>query len=248
MTRTKQLVRALKSILDVAYFPSLLSQRAALDKIEDWPTLVAEVCRYKGRRAIYANQIPPEIGAVCDLVRPMKPKVIVEIGTSQGGTLYLLSRLVQPGGVVISIDLPGGPGSVRPVMRAVYRSFGKKNGVQVITLDRDSHSQATHAEIEQILAGREIDLLFIDGDHSYEGVKADFHAYRRFVAPNGVIAIHDVAHEDRHKTIFVPQFWRELTAQPIRHQAFITSAGTDNSPGIGIVFNDANLRALKKSA
>lgn len=36
-----------------------------------------------------------------------------------------------------------------------------------------------------------IDVLFIDGDHSYEGVKLDFHLYSTILSPNGVIIIHD---------------------------------------------------------
>jgi len=36
-----------------------------------------------------------------------------------------------------------------------------------------------------------IDLLFIDGDHSYEGVKQDFDLYSIILSDNGVIILHD---------------------------------------------------------
>lgn len=36
-----------------------------------------------------------------------------------------------------------------------------------------------------------IDLLFIDGDHSYEGVKQDFDLYSSILSDNGIIIIHD---------------------------------------------------------
>ena len=36
-----------------------------------------------------------------------------------------------------------------------------------------------------------IDLLFIDGDHSYEGVKKDFELYTKILNPNGLVLIHD---------------------------------------------------------
>lgn len=36
-----------------------------------------------------------------------------------------------------------------------------------------------------------IDLLFIDGDHSYEGVKMDFNLYSNLLSENGIIIIHD---------------------------------------------------------
>lgn len=36
-----------------------------------------------------------------------------------------------------------------------------------------------------------IDILFIDGDHSYEGVKKDFELYSNILSDNGIIIIHD---------------------------------------------------------
>jgi predicted O-methyltransferase YrrM len=36
-----------------------------------------------------------------------------------------------------------------------------------------------------------IDLIFIDGDHSYDACKADIQAWAPFVKPGGVIAFHD---------------------------------------------------------
>lgn len=40
-----------------------------------------------------------------------------------------------------------------------------------------------------------IDFLFIDGDHSYEGVKADFELYSKLLTDRGIIAIHDTDKE-----------------------------------------------------
>lgn len=222
----------IKSVLDIASWRKLIRQRDTLDRIEDWPKLIATVCTRVGRRCLFANQIPAEIGALCVEVQKLVPRVIVEIGTAKGGTLYLWSRLVEPGGTVVSIDKPGEPGSVRPVMRSVYRSFGRQRGVDVITLDRDSHSPQTHAELEQLLKGQAIDFLFIDGDHSYEGVKSDFQDYRRLMAPNGVIALHDVAHS-MHSFIEVPRFWNELAAESLDRTTIAAKPG--GSPGIGIV-------------
>lgn len=36
-----------------------------------------------------------------------------------------------------------------------------------------------------------IDFLFIDGDHSYEGVKSDFELYSKILTPSGIIMLHD---------------------------------------------------------
>ena len=70
MTRGSQsvaatVVRGIKSVLDVAYWPKLVRERDSFDRIEDWSVLVARICRHRGRRSIFANQHPAEIGAVC---------------------------------------------------------------------------------------------------------------------------------------------------------------------------------------
>lgn len=38
-----------------------------------------------------------------------------------------------------------------------------------------------------------VDMLFIDGDHSYEGCRADWLAYKPLLARNAIIVCHDVA-------------------------------------------------------
>lgn len=45
------------------------------------------------------------------------------------------------------------------------------------------------AEVRKI--SPKLDLLFIDGDHSYEGVKADWEAYKKFLRPGSIVIFHD---------------------------------------------------------
>jgi len=70
----------------------------------------------------------------------------------------------------------------------------------------DSHSQETVEKLETRLAGRLIDLLFIDGDHSYEGVKMDYELYEPFV--KHLIAFHDIYATPPATDI--PRFWNEI--------------------------------------
>lgn len=42
-----------------------------------------------------------------------------------------------------------------------------------------------------VLQDIKIDVLFIDGDHSYEGVKLDFDLYSKLLSPRGIVIIHD---------------------------------------------------------
>ncbi len=53
-----------------------------------------------------------------------------------------------------------------------------------------------------------IDFAFIDGDHSYEGVKRDFELYSNLMSDNGIITIHDTD-QNYHNTFLVPDNQRE---------------------------------------
>jgi hypothetical protein len=49
-----------------------------------------------------------------------------------------------------------------------------------------------------------IDILFIDGDHSYEGVKTDFELYSKIMSDNGIIIIHETD-ENYEETLIVTE-------------------------------------------
>ena len=66
---------------------------------------------------IAAVQIESEITELFNIVKKLNPKVICEIGTDKGGTLYLWSKAMQPDGLIISIDLP------RTYRRSLNRFF-----------------------------------------------------------------------------------------------------------------------------
>jgi predicted O-methyltransferase YrrM len=36
-----------------------------------------------------------------------------------------------------------------------------------------------------------VDLIFIDGDHSYQGLASDWRAWSHLVAPGGIVGLHD---------------------------------------------------------
>lgn len=56
------------------------------------------------------------------------------------------------------------------------------------------------------------DVLFIDGDHSLEGVTADFENYSPMVdgPDGGLILLHDICYHPDSPTIQVDEFWAKL--------------------------------------
>jgi predicted O-methyltransferase YrrM len=55
-----------------------------------------------------------------------------------------------------------------------------------------------------------VDFLFIDADHTYEGVKRDFELYSTLVAEGGLIGFHDIAPVAPTIDYGVRRFWEEL--------------------------------------
>jgi len=64
--------------------------------------------------------------------------------------------------------------------------------------------------VEKGLEGHKVDFLFIDGDHTYGGVKTDFEMYSSLVGKGGLIAFHDIVPGPPENVGGVPRFWSEI--------------------------------------
>lgn len=169
---------------------------------------------YKGfDTRIAPTQIPSEIEALLRRVRALRPRTVLEIGTYQGGTLFLLATIADDDALLLSVDLPQGRfgGGYTRRRRKLYRSFSRSRQ-RIELLQRDSHDRETQETVERMVAARGVDVLLIDGDHSYDGVKSDFLAYSRLVRSGGLIIFHDIVPGPEENVGGVPQFWKELKA------------------------------------
>lgn len=188
------------------------------------PRTYAEVIDYCVDRPVMMAQVRAEIEELAKLIQAAAPQRSLEIGTNYGGTLYLLCALSPPGARVISVDLPAGQfGGGYPRRKIpLYRRF-PRNGQQLHLIRGDSHAPKTLAHVERLLAGDKLDYLFIDGDHTYEGVKRDFE-----------IAFHDIAVHTKEKSCEVDRFWNEIK-QRFHHREFIEDP-KQGWAGIGVLF------------
>lgn len=108
----------------------------------------------------------------------------VEIGCYAGATACLMLQKEKIN--VVSIDL-GYPIPYQVVESNVNKFNKKKNSYHYI--EGNSNSIETLGKLKQIT--KEIDVLFIDGDHSYSGVINDFLLYQQLVIPGGWIVFDD---------------------------------------------------------
>lgn len=164
--------------------------------------------------AVQPFQDKGEIVDFMKVARGIEPETVLEIGTGAGGTLFLFTRVSKPDSVLVSIDLPPsavGIGYPRWKER-LYRSFAR-NSQRIELVRGNSHEDSTVSAVKQTLGSRGVDVLFIDGDHTYEGVKKDFDLYSPLVRKGGIVAFHDIVPHHIRKDIRVPDFWKEVRAR-----------------------------------
>lgn len=188
-------------------------------RIQDW-------IQYAFDSPFTPMQVPPEITEFIEIVADRQPRTVLEIGTDAGGTLLLLALAAAPDATLISIDLRW-----RQIGSPWYYPQFAVPPQQMHLLRANSHAPHTLERVRAILQDRQLDVLFIDGDHTYEGVKADWQTYGTLVAPNGLIALHDLI---RHPLApGVCDFWQEL-----KERYVCTEIVADHSEpwgGIGVI-------------
>jgi predicted O-methyltransferase YrrM len=182
------------------------------------------------------SQIRSEILQLLHLLTAQPPKTICEIGSYRGGTLALISSVAHDSAIMVSVDVN------YPWARRSVHSTLRRAGQRTVCLQADSHAPATVKEVLKHFHGQEIDFLFIDGDHSYPGVKSDFELFRPAVRRGGVIAFHDIVLDSRSrggiKTAAdvgeVPRFWSELKSSQVNTRDFVNDFDQDGF-GIGVL-------------
>jgi cephalosporin hydroxylase len=157
-----------------------------------------------GYFTIHTLQKRSEILALANAVAALKPRIILEIGTARGGTLLIWSSLASE--KVISCDLVHRQPQ-EPLLEALPPP-GSNCRVKLMT--GNSHADEFKHRVASELEGQKVDFLFIDGDHTVEGVKADYEDYREFVRPGGIIAFHDIVEKQPLPDNQVFHFWKEV--------------------------------------
>jgi hypothetical protein len=143
-------------------------------------------------------QVYEELVNLAYWVRGFAPHNVLEIGTV-GSTFFLLSRLST--GKKVGVDLRDRRSRLHHFMFGEDWRF----------FQGDSQTPEMQAQVRAFCD--KFDLIFIDGDHGYEGVKKDFENYRPLLSDRGVVLFHDVHPDHAFKGTAagdVWKFWAEL--------------------------------------
>jgi predicted O-methyltransferase YrrM len=177
-------------------------------------------------------------------------KTVVEIGTANGGVFWALCQVAYPDALLIGLDnasiltdsnySPQGKFKQSDLDQKKYMAEAVKKikkfartAQRTYLLQTDSHLFETKKNLLQLLDGREIDLLFIDGDHSYEGVSQDWKMYSPLVKKGGLVAFHDICFHPAVPHCQVDKFWKKLKKG--RQVTEFIDQNETNWGGIGVV-------------
>lgn len=110
----------------------------------------------------------------------------IEIGVYEGFNTAVIAEALQPAGQVYGVD---------PFIKGrLGISFGK----MIAETNLKRRKLDSKAVLVEKLSGDalndvpdNVDFIFVDGDHSFDGVRSDLELYATKLAPDGVMAFHD---------------------------------------------------------
>ncbi len=136
---------------------------------------------------IVLNQFPmgdwstplADIAMLLKLVVCTQPKRLMEIGSFRGYTALFFAQHTAPDAQIVTVDYYPEHGEAyreTPYASKIERRVGK-----------------TSAELFKSDSKGSYDLIFIDADHAYEGVKNDTELVLPLISPTGFVVWHDYA-------------------------------------------------------
>jgi len=167
---------------------------------------VKKLVDYHCKPYLYDNylfqQVYEEILTFSYWLAGFQPNNILEIGF-RGSTFHIFSELSTGKKVAVDMFDEG-----RTKM-AHYMMYGEDFKLIIA----NSQTQETKNKVKEFCP--QYDLIFIDGDHTYEGVRRDFLLYKDLLSPRGFIVFHDIDPNHVFKDNAggeVYRFWQDLAS------------------------------------
>ncbi|MCA9053803.1 MAG: class I SAM-dependent methyltransferase [Planctomycetaceae bacterium] len=178
---------------------SVRQERARIDE-------ALAACGLDHARKVFTYTTPEELEGLFHIAEAQpRHAVVVEIGSYLGASACFLAAAIRPrGGRLYCIDTWNNDAMNVEGCRDTWAEFQQNTApiAELLTAIRKST-----AELAQTDLPAQVDLAFIDADHSYEAVRADFERIAPHVRRTGMVAFHDVGSYRG-----VSQFFGELLA------------------------------------
>jgi hypothetical protein len=175
--------------------------------------------RYRPEVSTWLGHLP----FVSDLIATLRPSLLVELGTHYGESYFGMCQAVEENavsGMCYAIDTWEGDRQAGYYDESVFddvKTYNDEHYASFSKLLRTTFDAAQHS-----FGDGTVDLLHIDGLHTYDAVRHDFETWLPKVRPGGVVLIHDTA--TRQGDFRVWKLWEELAPQ-FPHLEFTHSWG-----------------------
>jgi predicted O-methyltransferase YrrM len=144
---------------------------------------------------------------------------IVEIGRFKGGSTLLMASAMAAGSTLWSYDLHV---PTQPVLVGVDLDGELAEALQRLGVGGGVHLVVGDSRTVEIPTGP-FDILFIDGDHSYEGAKADYQRWASHVREGGHLLFHDAVDTGGYGNVY-PGI-QQLVTEIARARSFESARG-----------------------
>ena len=176
--------------------------------------------------------VPPEpwtghIPAAFWLAKVLKPRSFVELGTHSGNSYFAFCQAMaafSPGARAYAVDTWRGDDHAGDYDESVFADVQSFNGQHFRPFS--SLLRTSFDDARSYFPDGEVDLLHIDGLHTYEAVRHDFETWQSALSTRGVVMFHDI--NVRERDFGVWRYWRELSTQ-------YPSFEFHHSNGLGII-------------
>lgn len=160
--------------------------------------------------SVGASVSPMECAALAALSHLVGAKRIFEFGTYKGVSTTQLALNVSAGGMVFTLDLPEDhPAYSLPIPKPEERQIAAEGGKGILIprdlLDRITFLRSDSAIFDEAPYLDSIDLVFVDGAHSYEYVKNDTERGWKMLRSGGVLAWHDCNAQHRDVVRYIKE-------------------------------------------
>ncbi|MBD3244420.1 MAG: glycosyltransferase [Candidatus Moranbacteria bacterium] len=169
-----------------------------------------------------------------DLTANLKPDLIVELGTHYGHSFFSFCQAVKDKKLktkLSAIDTWQGDKhsgiygtEVLEKVKQIKEKYYKKQNIKLL--------QKTFDKAKKDFSDESIDILHIDGLHTYEAVKHDFYNWKRKLKKNSVVLFHDISVKKDDFGVY--KLWSELKKEFNNYLEF------HHSNGLGVIFFDKN--------
>ena len=180
-----------------------------------------------------------ELKRLIELVKELKPKRILEIGSLHGGTLWYWMHAAE-GAEIVSIDsgvqsFDSRFSDIEQARLELWPEWELETGCTITQVRADSTFAYT---IEEAAKYAPYDFIFIDGGHWYEVALADFQNYWPMLRKGGLLAFHDIAYPDGNPDNYnVGRVWREVRELGC-WQEIIRENNPEGTWGIGVMYKE----------